>query len=214
MTRGEREIAVLMQPGVEIDCAAEATKTVVLNGSVQPITLPQARGESFVESGLPQGTAWQISIGTNATNLTSEPSTSQYINVTVPFGLYYYTVNEIPGYELIGSALSNQGFLQLTRYNSNYSYSATFVKCTIGCNSTNQTLSYRESGLAPGTKWSLTINGTLYSSYTPFINITEDNGAHTYQVSSIDGLIPYPNYGTVNLESGSSAYNVAVNFTK
>lgn len=182
------------------------------------------RGQSFQELGLPAGTRWSVQLGTSSTNgaMQSGVANSQidgntliagYINFTVPFGNYYYTVGQVPGYNLVGYKMVNQGYLNLSPYNAQSSIQGLFVKCTSSCNSSNQTLSFEQLGLAPGARWSVTVDGAYtVSSNLTYISLEEPLGTHSYTINPADGYNSYPGSGSVNLTRGSSQYTVAVDF--
>ncbi|MGC9016251.1 MAG: hypothetical protein ACP5KM_05685, partial [Conexivisphaera sp.] len=54
---------------------------------------PAIYAVTFVESGLPSGTQWSITL-----NGTVESSRSNIITFIEPSGLYYYSVGSVPGY--------------------------------------------------------------------------------------------------------------------
>lgn len=192
--------------------------------SVSTTTIAAMQTQAFKELGLPIGTTWYVQLGTNLTSGAVESgvadqrlvhlnSTAGYINFTVPAGIYYYTIREVPGYNLMYYQLRNQGYLNVTGgYGS--TQSAAFVQCTSDCNASTQTVSFERFGLPVDTEWSVNVNGTTESSNSLFINFTEPLGQHPYEVSPVSNYRAYPSQSSVNLTSGSSIYTVSITFVK
>jgi hypothetical protein len=79
-------------------------------------------------------------------------------------------------------------------------------------------LVFTESGLATGTPWSVTLNGTVASSSTAGIVFTEPNGSYRYTVASVSGYLSSPPSGRVTVygvdlvQEISFSASYAVNF--
>ena len=72
-------------------------------------------------------------------------------------------------------------------------------------------VSISETGLAPGRRWFVDVNGTLYNSTADVITLQLLNGTYSYSVRDISGYILKNGTGTIPVEGGSS---VIMKFTK
>lgn len=226
---------------VNFTTSVNATSTVnPFNSSTVSTTVPATTTisqsqyrESFQEFGLPFGTTWYVQLGANITNGTVESGIANqnsgytnystgFINFTVPAGIYYYTVKEIPGYDLIDYPLRNQGYANVSSNVENngwegepsaagwqYALQGTFVPCGSNCNASTQTLSFERFGPIGGDIWSVTVDNDTQTSNSYFINFTEPLGMHSYTISNVSGATAYPQQGLVNLTIGSGTYTVS-----
>ncbi len=152
---------------------------------------------TFVETGLPSGTLWQVTLGqttmtSSGSTVTFQPSNGQYITVA-------YTIGHVNGYVVaVGSSslLLNGTSRVVTVSFSPYTYAVTFT----------------ETGLASGTTWSVTLNGATRTSSTTAITFSESNGTYTYSIGSVTGYSISTAAGSVTVSSGSGS--VAVKFTE
>ena len=176
----------------------------------------------FQEYGLPLGTRWYVQLGSSFkdgvlqqgiadTKIGTINSTTGYINFTVPSGMYYYTVKQVPGYNLVNYQFRDQGYVNVSPQGY-HTITGMFVKCSTNCNSSTQTLSFQAFGLPAGTNWSVTVDGATNTSDSLFVNFTEPLGTHNYAISQANGHAAYPSNGTVNMTSNSSIYSVAAVF--
>ncbi len=153
----------------------------------------------FVESGLPPGTNWSVTL-----NGTEEWSLNNSISFQEVNGSYSFTVGREPGYVSSPStgtisvngagATLNVSFEQNISMNSGKAYAVTFV----------------ESGLPPGTNWSVTLNGTSLSSSVADIVFGELNGTYEYTVGYLKGYHATSYSGTVTVNG--TAQNVSINW--
>ncbi|MGC8600712.1 MAG: InlB B-repeat-containing protein, partial [Nitrososphaeria archaeon] len=120
---------------------------------------------SFIESGLPEGTSWSVSL--NGTNLSS---TTDQITFAASPGIYEFKVKPVLGYKANPSSgfinLSKSALLQITFTQLKYN------------------VTFGESGLPSGTIWSVTLNGTTKFSNSSTIVFSEPNGKYSYEVES------------------------------
>ena len=72
-------------------------------------------------------------------------------------------------------------------------------------------VTFAESGLPAGTRWSVTQNGVTMSSATGSIVFTEPNGSYAFTVGSVSGYTASPSSGTVAVSG--AAVNEAITFT-
>ena len=153
----------------------------------------------------------------------------QYKNYSVDYS-YYFRMNIHPTGEVIvrtnalskiqignisfnGTQLQEPVFsgtfnisIQSTGYES---YSGEVVVkpfSTIFLNVTLQRLynvTFTESGLLPGTSWSVTLNGTTKYSSTNTITFNEPNGTYSYTVTPVAGYTESPPSGTINVNGAN-----------
>ncbi|MDE1871700.1 MAG: hypothetical protein KGI06_05685 [Candidatus Micrarchaeota archaeon] len=178
----------------------------------------------FREYDLPLGTKWYVQVtgdngiytgsGVSDTSLGHLNYTTGYINLTVPAGIYYYTIKEMPGYNMVDYQVRNQGYVNVSATSGSKLLIGMFVPCTQGCAYSNQTISFEQLGLPVGTQWSINVDGVSQTSNTLFINFTEPVGIHYYSVSGIPGYGTYPVNGNADLVFGSNTYSVFVSFAK
>lgn len=70
---------------------------------------------------------------------------------------------------------------------------------------------FQESGLASGTKWSVSVNGTTNSSTGTSVGFQEPNGTYTYVVASVPGYTVSPTNGTFSV-SGASPTAISLQY--
>ena len=72
------------------------------------------------------------------------------------------------------------------------------------------TITFRETGLPPGTTWSVTSGGLTLSSPSDSISIDEPNGTVAYAVGTVSGYAPNPEWGYATLRG--SVLDLPVHF--
>lgn len=123
---------------------------------------------TITETGLPSGTMWSV----NLTNGTNYSSTSTTISFKAPNGTYYYRLyTSASNYIAVSGNFTVNGAPVSKAVVFDYSYVVTFT----------------ETGLASGTSWSVTVNGTKLSTTTTSISVREINGTYSYMVSAVPG---------------------------
>ena len=158
-----------------------ATKTV--NLSVVAPT-PGRYGVAFVESGLPSGANWSVILG--GASLSSNSNT---ILFTEPNGSYAYTVATTARY------IGTPGSGTLAVVGSPQAVGVSFTSIPAG----RYLVTFQENGLAIGTFWSLTLNGTTGSSTSETMQFLEANGSYSFSVSPVGGYSASPSSGTVSV---------------
>ncbi|MGD0588841.1 MAG: hypothetical protein ABSA63_08640 [Thermoplasmata archaeon] len=159
---------------------ASATKTwapaytspFVVNGG--PVSVPVTFTEvtyavTFTESGLPSGTTWYV----NLTDGQSNSSTGSTIGFLEPNGTYAYTV-----------ASANKTWAPA--YTSPFVVNGGPVSEPVTFTEVTYSVTFTETGLPPGTSWTVTLNGTLYITTTTTITFTQPNGTYDYTVATSD----------------------------
>ena len=148
------------------------------------------------ESGLPAGTLWGFSIpSVDKGFISTERNVSFYITPgsyeILPQDAYGYYATEVP----VFSVTTPDEVI-----NINYAYSNSLVS--------SYTISFTESGLPSGHRWTVDFNGTPYSSTSNTITITNvTNGNYTYTVPGIAGYNSVPG-GVVSVNYSRSNVNV------
>ncbi len=160
---------------------------------------------NFTETGLPAGTAWEISVGNN-----TYTSTKSYIDLNEPNGTYSYSIFAVNGYSptpASGSATVNgaNDTVAITYASGGKQYAVTFA----------------ETGLPSGTTWYVNLaNGQQFSSSTSSIVFDEANGSYSFTTSEGNAhyyAVPSSGIITVNgkalQQNISYYYGYSVNFT-
>ncbi len=137
---------------------------------------------SFESVGLPNGTQWSVTLG-NQTNR----STGSWANFTVLAGRYGYRMGGVPGYTL-------PAFNGSVAIGSN----ATFG-IVLRWTPTTYPMQFIEQGLPNGTVWTVTVNGTAYTSHGTGITVPAENGSYPYRFGPVAGYIT-PIGGTARVQ--------------
>lgn len=147
-------------------------------------TYPPTYTVTFTEKALPAGTTWYVNLSNGQTN----SSTSTTMTFEVANGTYSYMLSSSnPAY------IGTSG--QVTVDGSAVSQSTVFVYAYL--------VTFSETGLASGTSWSVTVNGTVITTTSSTAEIYEVNGTYAYTVSPVAG------YSLTTSYSGSFQVNGA-----
>jgi hypothetical protein len=158
----------------------------------------------FAQTGL-SATNWSVNLSgtesaTNGTNLTfSEPN-----------GTYSYSVGTVPGY----FATPTSGSVTVTG-------APGLVNLTFAANPAGKyPLSFNETGLLPGTSWTVNLSIAHSSSTGSTIVFLKTNGTYAYTISPVAGYTSHPAAGSADLR-GPTVVNISftpflysVNFTQ
>ncbi len=153
---------------------------------------------TFTETGLPQGQEWSVTFGGDYAS-----STTSSVSFYVPNGTYDYTVGSLSGYSSSPSSGS------LTINGAGNTVSVSFVK--LQTKSAEFDVTFTESGLSNGTKWSVTFGGVMENSTGKNITFAEPNGTFQFNITHVAGYSTLTKNGTVSV-SGSPV-SVAVSFS-
>jgi YVTN family beta-propeller protein len=135
---------------------------------------------SFVESGLPTGTPWTVTVGTG-----SAGSSNSTVLVNETNGSYTYRIDRVVGY----IASPDSGTFDV-------SGAATRVSITFAvAPPTLYSVRFVESGLTAGTPWGVTLAGSTLNSSTSSIVFTETNGTYGFLAGPVSGFAPVPRTG-------------------
>jgi YVTN family beta-propeller protein len=145
---------------------------------------------TFVEVGL-VGEGWWV----NVTRGTSTFSSSTGLSFVEPNGTYSYSVSAVTKtYAAAGGSFGVNGAPVLER--------VAFSLLTF-------TVAFTESGLPPGTSWSVAIDTTQHTSATSTIRFTEPNGTYPFALAPVPGYVGGPSPGTVAVEGANVTQSVA-----
>ncbi len=140
---------------------------------------------TFMESGLPSGTAWSVALS-GANENGSAPGSVAFNKAN---GTYSFTVGSVAGYTASPSSGS------ATVNGASVNESITFTLSVVATYAVTLT----ESGLPTGTSWSVTLNGVLQSSSTSTIMFQEPNGTYAFSVGSVSGYNVAPSTGSLRV---------------
>jgi hypothetical protein len=141
---------------------------------------------SYNESGLPNGTAWSITLDGVTTN-----STASAIVFEEPNGSYRYAVGAPVGFLGTPSA----GTITIV--------GAPPTSIRINFTSTRAyTLTFHETGLPMGTGWAVAVGSALSSARTANLTFSEENGTYDYVVLSVAGYTTNGS-GVVSIAGGN-----------
>jgi len=146
---------------------------------------------TFTESGLPDLTNWTVTLG-------GVPATanSSSINFTEPNGTYSFQVGRVPGLDSTPSSGS------IDVIGAAFGQPIAFSPPTWSVN-------FTETGLNPGTYWSVTLGSSSAHSTGSTISFQEPNGTYDYTVSAVPGWSPAPGNGSATVTGQNIAIPIA-----
>lgn len=153
---------------------------------------------TFVESGLPAGTGWAVTLGSEyissvMSTVTFSPQAAGLVNMA-------YSISSVPGY--VASVYS--GTIGVDR--TNVVINITFVPYTYN-------VTFTESNLPAGSTWSVTLNGATHTSATGTITFSMANGTYDYTIGTVSGYHAETSSGTVAVNAAAPV-PVAVAFAQ
>ena len=151
---------------------------------------------AFVETGLPTGTNWSVTLGG-----TLRTSTTAMITFAEPNGNYTFAVEPVSGYATVPPA-------------GNVHVNGSTVGVAIGFNSLppgTYAVTFAESGLPSGTLWSVTLNGSSMSSATAYVVFTEPSWTYSFTVGSLTGYTVSPSTGSITVKG--TPVSLSITFT-
>jgi YVTN family beta-propeller protein len=162
------------------------------NDSLSYFVTSQEYAITFLESGLPLGTNWAVTLGA-----ATQWSSGTAVSFSEWNGTYNFTVSSPGNLPWPGSGTVIVNGAAVTR-------SITFVRATYS-------VIFKESGLAAGTPWNVTLGGITTTSTTFAIFFTEPNGSYSFNVSTVAGFNVIPSTGSIVING--SFESRLVNFT-
>ena len=145
------------------------------NVSIDIAFSPAPYQVTFVETGLPSGTFWTVTL-----NGINRPSTSSSLTFTEPNGTYSFSVpslynNYFPSPQSGTVTVSGKNVSESITFSNNPESFKTYG------------ITFNESGLPSGTLWYVNLtNGQSWSSYTTSMMFQEQNGTYQYSVWTKD----------------------------
>ncbi|MEM0129180.1 MAG: hypothetical protein QXG65_03335 [Thermoplasmata archaeon] len=176
----------------ESTLASQGTLSVA-NGTTN-ITLafsPLLSSVVFQESGLPNGTAWGVSV--NGTRFTATSPSA--ITIPRPNGSFSYRIEDVSGWHQTTLPYSGNGTVA----------GPTLVEPTLLFVRVVYAVTFGEGGLPNGTIWSVTLNGSLRSAVAPAnLSTALANGTYAYRIGSVPGYVQstLPGTGNVSVAGG------------
>jgi YVTN family beta-propeller protein len=176
---------------------------VTVQGAPVTVTIPfiQTFPIRFHETGLAAGVSWNVTIAPY-----SNDSSATTLGLTEPNGSYTYTIARIAGY------LGNwSGTVNIT--GMGVQVNLTFVALVYP-------VRFDETGLTPGTSWSVLVGVLKNSSTTSSIQFQERNGSYAFSISDVAGYSQSPSSGPVFVNGTALTIPIAfsrlyaVNFTE
>jgi YVTN family beta-propeller protein len=141
------------------------------------------------ESGLPTGTSWTVEVGSSSQTMSTTST-----EFDEPNGTYAYTVTPIPGYS--------------TRWTGVVSVDGGSAEIDLAFVQVTYALTFSESGLTPGTPWSVIVDGVSQTSTSPTLVFEEPNGTYSYSIGAVTGFSAVEP-GNVTVAGGSQTVPLA-----
>jgi hypothetical protein len=176
-----------------------AAGIVEVNGSNQSVNLtytsvpPGTYEVVFTETGLRTGVAWVVILGG-----TPKPSTTRSIVFFEMNGSYNYSIPAVRGY------LVNSGAGTAVVGGTTFSMTVNFTAVTI----VTFPITFAETGLAPGTNWSVILSGTQLSGSTATLGMSAPNGSYGFTIEPVAGYNASVSSGTVTVSGGAATENI------
>jgi hypothetical protein len=162
--------------------ALNSTGTIRVNGAAvyEYIAWSQVTyAVTFLETGLPGGTEWWVSVLDNPPNATI----GEGLSVRYPNGTYSYTLGTYDGaYSAPGGSFMVEG--------APVELGARFT--AISCE-----LEFTESGLPSGTSWSVALNGSMKAGTGDIAFLGVLVGTYTFSVTPVPGYTADPENGSI-----------------
>ncbi|MGI0156235.1 MAG: hypothetical protein ACREDE_08940, partial [Thermoplasmata archaeon] len=126
---------------------------------------------TFMESGLPTATNWSVTLGGLLVN-----STTDRVGFTEPNGTLPYAIQDVPGWH--ETTLPYQGTVDVR---------GVTMEPTLKFAEVTYTVTFMESGLAPGTEWWVNLtDGQSFQSRAASISVPEPNGTYEFEEMSVE----------------------------
>jgi len=168
------------------------------------VSAPKEYTITFTESGLPQGTQWSITLNNEVTESSSGNSIVFYVNN----GTYEFSISSVNGY----SASPSSGSVTVNGEN---------VTVPISFTAVTHSITFTETGLPQGTRWSVTLTITVtYRGESQTSSTTESsttnkivfNNLVNYQYGftiSSNGYTASPSSGSVSVSNNNPVVSIS-----
>jgi YVTN family beta-propeller protein len=157
---------------------------------------------TFEETGLANGTLWNVTIPSSASAYTTVGSTTSSITFSEPNGIYGFAVATI-------TAFGRTEYLPSPSFgNVTVQGAATIVHVVYALAGGFYPVEFDEGGLPAGTQWSVGINGIGYGSTTTKVEAPELNGTYSYVAGGAVGYVPDPSSGSATVDGAPVVVNI------
>jgi Pro-kumamolisin, activation domain len=149
---------------------------------------------TFTEKGLPAGAPWSVTFDGAVASATGK----KVVFPGVMNGTYTFSIGTVAGF--LSSPASGKLVVAGAAAGRTIQFSTSAGTYPV---------SFSETGLSPGTNWSVTFNGKSEKSNTPsivFVGIT--NGSYAYAVGGISGFVRSPSSGIVVVNGAPPSVSV------
>lgn len=140
------------------------------------------------ESGLAAGLSWTVSVQGIRLNLTTDGLTDVLHFPRLPNGSYAYSIGALSGW--LQGTVPYHGLLTVD--GGPPRIDVTYHEVVYG-------VWVVETGLANGTPWSVTLNGTTYSNGGTSVSLSAPNGSYPFVVATVAGYVARPPGGVVGV---------------
>lgn len=174
-----------------------ASGTVTVSGEKVEISITFTSAAQYLvvfsESGLSSQTTWSVTF-----NGGSESSDGSQIVFQAVDGSYQYAVSAVEGY----TASPQAGTVVVDGSNVNINVEFSQVKYSV---------TFTETGLPPGSPWTVVLNGTMQNSTNSTIVFMEPNGVYKFSVYSIElygAFNATPSSGNVTVDNANASESI------
>jgi YVTN family beta-propeller protein len=158
---------------------------------LQPTVYPPPKfNVTFFETGLPRGAYWTVTL-----NGTWLGSTTSMMNFTEVNGPYRFDITPVAGYTVDPSS----GSVEVN--NTNLTVDVVFSPILYS-------VAFEESGLPASTNWSVTWNGTRFSSASASLTLRSPNGTYPFTIGTPLGWEATPSDGTSVVDGSNLTVSV------
>jgi len=169
--------------------------TVVVTNGPRTVDIGFALVEtpvSFVETGLPLPTLWNVTL-----NGSVNQSTTDTIGFLVPPNDYPFTVGPVAGF--VANVTSGEVVVNTEPVVVHIRFTAV---------TTLYPVTFVESGLPVGTSWSVTYHGATNASTSSSIGFVDPNGTWPFSVGSVSGYSAAPASGSVTVNGAPAQQGI------
>jgi len=184
---------VALPPNGTLVVAGEPTNITI---AFTPAVPPTTYRVTFSETGLPNGTAWAVILGSQTNS-----STTTVVTFEDPNGTFPFSFGNVSGYR--PTPVNGQ----VTVHGAAQGQSVAFA-----ASSRTYTLTFSETGLPTGTLWSVAVGLSNLTSTGPEINFSVTPGTHGYEIGTVAGYQSSPASGATTVLAANQTILVA--FTK
>ena len=164
---------------------------IIVGTDPMAISMADLYPVNFSEYGLPSGLKWSVTV--NSTTITGNTSKIEFLESN---GSYTYSLGSIPGYR----PNNNHG---------NFTVAGNSVSISVQWIQVKYRISFEETGLPSGIKWSVKLSNITNSSETNTINFYEPNGTYSYYILTEPGYTASQNSGQIIIKGKNITINIS-----